>query len=250
MWSELLGGFIDGSSSPALAAWSEDGWRRDLLQLFLYCCNCYLHPRRRDVKRVKADSDLGIGVFSSTHCAQRNNRGGRNRIAFFFFFFSIDISKLKLFFCDYKCWWTEKDLRCFHAERSTAPSFVGGWAPVLSPASRCLPSRVVCLEQNGPIRGRCPGLAELGGWGLRPRPKPRWSGRLHRWHLPSLQADQSAACTHHGPVQPHPGQGELFHRQQVSLHLWRGQRGQEVRQENHGMAISFFDSAANHAGKL
>lgn len=98
MWSELLGGFIDGSSSPALAAWSEDGWRRDLLQLFLYCCNCYLHPRRRDVKRVKADSDLGIGVFSSTHCAQRNNRGGRNRIAFFFLnrYFEVEAVFLRL----------------------------------------------------------------------------------------------------------------------------------------------------------
>lgn len=96
-----------------------------------------------------------------------------------------------------------------------------------------------CLEQNGPIRGRRPGPAELGGRRLRPHPKPRWRGRVHRWHLPSLQADQSAACTHHGPVQPHPGQGELLHRQQVSLHLWGGQRGQEVRKENHRMAISF-----------
>ncbi len=132
-------------------------------------------------------------------------------------------------------------LRCCHTERSTAPCFLGDSNLLfLPPVSHCLPSRVVCFWQNGPLRRRRPGLVELRGWRVRAQPEPRRGGRVHRWHLPSLQADQSAACPHHGLVQPHPSQGKLLHRQQVPLHLWRGQRGQEVRQENHWVAISFF----------
>lgn len=85
------------------------------------------------------------------------------------------------------------------------PAFWEGITSFSSVVSPRLSSRVFCFWQNGPVWRQCAGLVELRGWRVRSQPEPRWGSRVHRWHLPSLQADQSAACPHHGIVQPHPG---------------------------------------------
>lgn len=80
------------------------------------------------------------------------------------------------------------------------------------------------FSQNGPVWWRCPRVIGTGGRGIGAQQEPRWSSGVHRWNLTSLQANQSSASPHHGPVQPHSRKAKLLHRKQVALHLWRGQR--------------------------
>lgn len=54
-----------------------------------------------------------------------------------------------------------------------------------------------------------------------------------------VQAVDGSASADHGHLQPEPCQTELSHRQPLALHLQGRQPHQEVRQEDHGVAISF-----------
>lgn len=72
--------------------------------------------------------------------------------------------------------------------------------------------------------------------GARPRrQQARWAPRS----AADVQAVDGPESPDHGPVQPHTRPAELPNGQPLPLPLQRRQRGEEVRQKNHRMAISF-----------
>lgn len=126
---------------------------------------------------------------------------------------------------------------CLDAALSLRVSF----CLLLCAGVRRSPLCVFCLFklQDGSLRGGGGRQAGVGRWRLGPEQEPTRNPRAGLRDGGCLQAVESAEGADYGFVQPHSRPAELFHRQQIPVHLRRREHCQEVRQEAHRLAISF-----------
>lgn len=85
------------------------------------------------------------------------------------------------------------------------------------------PLCVFCLFklQDGSLRGGGGRQARVWRWRLGPEQEPARNPRASLGAGGRLQAVESAEGADYGFVQPHSCPAELFHRQQIPVHLWR-----------------------------
>ena len=85
------------------------------------------------------------------------------------------------------------------------------------------PLCVFCLfkPQDGSLRGGGGRQARVRRWRLGPEQEPARNPRAGLGAGGRLQADESAEGADYGFVQPHSRPAELFHRQQIPVHLRR-----------------------------